>query len=246
MNDFQQVQQQFAAAIRNPEQVLPSGVKPERMAVYQDLFFNNVRNFVTSAFPVLASLYLEQQWQAKIRQFFQHCSMQSPYFLDISEHFLSWLQQQPHSDDPVFALELAHYEWIELFLATAHRQLDLPAIDSIDHQTLVVDELALLLSYQFPVHQISKDFQPSHPLSEPCLLLVYRNRQDDVKFMTLNPLSASLLQLLINQPGQSLLQLTLQLHSLAPQLSEVAIVEGASQLLNDLAKKGVIRAFQAA
>jgi hypothetical protein len=251
MTDFQQIQWQFANAIRDPAQPLLQGVAPERMAVYQDLFFNNVLNFVGSAFPVLSTLYSEQLWHAKVRLFFQSSCPQSPYFLDIAESFLTWLQQQPpppcQSEDPPFLLELAHYEWIELYLATAHRQADLPLLDQIEvTQQLAMDELALLLAYQFPVSQLSAEFRPEQPLVEPCLLLVYRNPAEDIKFMALNQLSASLLQLLINSPGQRLPELTATLQTLAPQLTNEAISDGAWQLLQELAKKGVIRAFQAA
>lgn len=243
MTDFQQVQWQFANAIRDPSQAQPSGVDPKQMAVYQDLFFNNVLNFVSSAYPVLCSLHRPSQWQDKVRQFFQECSLPSPYFLNISESFLHWLQQQEQVD-PVFTLELAHYEWIELFLATAHRQHDWPSLDTIAEQSLVVDELALLLAYQFPVHQIRLDFQPNQPPEQPTLLLVYRNALDDIKFMALSQLSASVLQLLINTPGQRFADLTQHIQPLAPQLSVTEIAAGTLSLLEDLAKKGVIRAFQ--
>jgi hypothetical protein len=213
------------------------------MAVYQELFFNNVLNFVSSAYPVLCSLHRPSQWQNKVRQFFQECSLPSPYFLNIAESFLHWLQQQEQID-PLFTLELAHYEWIELFLATAHRQHDWPRLDTVVEQPLAVDELALLLGYQFPVHQIRLEYQPLQPPEQPTLLLVYRNALDDIKFMALNQLSASLLQLLINTPGQRLSDLTQHLETLAPQLTTTAIAAGALQLLEDLAKKGVIRAFQ--
>lgn len=248
MHDFQRIQQQFAAAIRDPAQEIPTGVAPERMAVYQELFFNNVLNFVSSAFPVLTTLYQTSQWQAKVRRFFQSSNLHSPYFLDIAETFLSWLQQQPLlAEDPAFLLELAHYEWIELYLATAHRQNDLPWLLQIENtQPLVVDELALLLSYQFPVSQISVEFQPTQPTAQPSLLLVYRDPAQDIKFVALTQLSATVLQLLINTPGQSLVELTTALQTLAPQLTNDTLSTGAAQLLEELAKKGVIRAFQAA
>jgi hypothetical protein len=248
MSDFQLVQQQFAAAIRDPAQALPAGVTQERMAVYQELFFNNVLNFVNSAFPVLTTLYLPSLWLAKVRLFFQTSKLPSPYFLDIAESFLDWLQQQPlDAADPPFLLELAHYEWIELYLATAHRQNDGPWLQQIENnQPLAVDELALLLSYQFPVSQISADFQPTQPTNEPSLLLVYRDPAQDIKFVALTQLSATVLQLLINAPGQSLVELTTTLQTLAPQLTNAALSAGAAQLLDELAKKGVIRAFQAA
>jgi hypothetical protein len=94
------------------------------------------------------------------------------------------------------------------------------------------------------VHQISLDYQPVQPPEQPTLLLVYRNALDDIKFMALNQLSASLLQLLINTPGQRLSDLTQHIQTIAPQLSTTEITEGAFSLLEDLAKKGVIRAFQ--
>ena len=247
MTDFQSIQRQFAAAIRDPAQAMPTGIAAERMAVYQELFYNNVLNFVSSAFPVLTTLYEQAQWQRKVRLFFQHSHLPSPYFLDIAETFLSWLQQQPiHTEDPPFLLELAHYEWIELYLATAHRQLDLPLLQQIQKsQPLAVDELALVLSYQFPVSQISVEFRPEQPTAEASLLLVYRDQAQDIKFMALTQLSATVLQLLLNTPGQSLTELTTVLQTFAPQLTKVVIEEGATQLLQDLAKKGVIRAFQA-
>lgn len=248
MGDFQQIQSQFAEAIRDPAQPLPPGVAQERMAVYQDLFFNNLLNFVSSAFPVLRTLYSEQQWHAKARLFFQSSCMHSPYFLDIAESFFTWLQQQPlEPEDPPFLLELAHYEWIELHLATAHRQDNLPLLGQIDStQQLALDELALLLCYQYPVSQICTEFRPEQPSAAPSLLLVYRDPADDIKFMALNQLSASLLQLLINTPGASLAELTTTLQTLAPQLTNQQIGDGALQLLQELAKKGVIRAFQSA
>lgn len=248
MADFQQLQWQFSSAIRDPDQPPPQGVAAERMAVYQELFFNNVQNFVSSAFPVLCSLYTEENWQQKVRLFFQSSRLHSPYFLDIAESFLAWLQEQNHGDeDPPFLLELAHYEWIELYLATAHRtQTVAPLAQIAGSQPLAVDEMALLLSYQFPVSQISIQFQPTSAPADPSLLLVYRNPEDDIKFMALNQLSASLLQLLITTPGQCLTELTSTLQSLAPQLTNAMISEGALQLLQELAKKGVIRAFQVA
>ena len=246
---FKQVQHQFVAYLRSPDQSeKPVDVDQERLDVYRELLFNNVSGFVSSAFPVLTTFYLEQQWQVKVRQFFQDSSMQSPYFLDIAESFLNWLQhQQSRPEDPPFLLELAHYEWIELYLATAHRQAELAPLTQIEStQLLAVDELALLLAYQFPVSQISVAFRPDQPLAEPSLLLVYRDLADDIKFMAINQLSATLLQLLINTPGQSVAALTATLQTLAPQLTKDAIHEGAQHLLHDLAKKGVIRAFQAA
>ena len=59
------------AHIRDPENnKKPADVEERRMAIYRDLFFNNVDGFVSSAYPVLKSLYTEQAWQRLIRHFF--------------------------------------------------------------------------------------------------------------------------------------------------------------------------------
>jgi hypothetical protein len=48
--------------------------------------------------------------------------------------------------------------------------------------------------YQYPVHNISPDFQPQSPESTHLLLL--RNRQNKIEFVVLNAVTARLMQLL--------------------------------------------------
>ena len=46
--EFQQKQYAFAAHIRDPENnPAPSGVEDRRMAIYRELFFNNLHNRLT-------------------------------------------------------------------------------------------------------------------------------------------------------------------------------------------------------
>jgi hypothetical protein len=47
--EFQQKQYAFAAHIRDPEQnPAPAGVEDRRMAIYRELFFNNLHNLIGS------------------------------------------------------------------------------------------------------------------------------------------------------------------------------------------------------
>ena len=208
---FQQVQQAFIAHIKDPSQnAKPADVPSERMAVYNELFFNNVQGFVSSAFPVLKSLYTEAAWQSVIRQFFIQYQCSSPYFLHIAEHFLHYLQQdyQLQHDDPPFMLELAHYEWAELYLATkplAHDETPLNA-EQLVSSPLQLSELCMLLAYPYQVHQISAEYQPLQSGEVQCYLL-YRNAADEVKFVLINQLTAALLQVLQQAPGSTLTQL---------------------------------------
>ncbi len=51
---FIEIQNEFMAHIRKPSQnKKPQGIEDRRMAIYRDLFFNNIVGFISSGFPVL-------------------------------------------------------------------------------------------------------------------------------------------------------------------------------------------------
>ncbi len=238
MQDFQQQQLAFIRRIKDPCAPLPAGIRPERMAVYEELFFNNVQNFVSSAFPVLRSLLPDTQWQALCRQFFRDEALHSPYFLDISKAFLHWLPQAA-PQLPGFALELAEYEWLELALAT-----DLaiaPVGWSFDTtRALAVSPLVRLCCYQYPVQQISARFQPTEPAAQPVFLLLYRDEQDKVRFLQLNAWSAALLQLISAEPGQPLGTYLDWLQPYVPEWSLHQLLAQATPLLTDFSARGIV------
>lgn len=246
---FQQIQQAFIAHIKDPlHQSAPADIDDRRMAVYRELFFNNVQGFVSSAFPVLKSLYKDADWQILIRQFFIQYQCSSPYFLHIAEHFLHYLQQDyvATEQDPAFMLELAHYEWAELYLATkllSQPETPLSAAQ-LSLGPLYLSSLAMVLAYPYALHQISADYQPQ-AAGEIQYYLLYRNATDDVKFVLINQLTAALLQTLQQSGGITLAALVQQLLPLLPQLTEQQLMQGATALLHDFAAKGVLVSFQA-
>ncbi|EGM78939.1 hypothetical protein Rhein_0797 [Rheinheimera sp. A13L] len=242
---FQQVQQDFVAYLRSPEQhEKPLDVEQERLDVYRELLFNNVSGFVCSAFPVLKSLYTEQAWQLRLQLFFAEYRCNNPFFLSIAQSFLDFLQHQYQlqPDDPVFLLELAHYEWLELELATRKTEPGL-TIRDLKQQRLQLSELASVQAYQYPVQQICAEFQPTEP--QASFLLIYRDPQDEVKFIALNQLTTLLLQLLEQQPGLTFAGLIDLLSPYVPQLDYAQLSTGAETLLTDFVQKGIVHAFQA-
>ncbi|WP_457789898.1 HvfC family RiPP maturation protein [Pseudomonas sp. PL-6] len=173
-------QRAFAARIRQPEaEPLLPGIAAERMAVYEELFFNNIEGFVSGAFPVLRSLFDEVRWRSLLRAFIAAHRATTPYFLAISQEFLAWLQQgyRAQAGDPPFILELAHYEWLELALDVS--EAELPARGW--------SPLAWPLAYAWPVQRIGRDYHPETPPAEPSCLLAWRDGQDRVRFMQLAP-----------------------------------------------------------
>jgi hypothetical protein len=136
-----------------------------------------------------------------VRDFVQRHASTSPYFLQISEEFLHYLQHERGqvAGDPAFLLDLAHYEWVELALDVSEAEFPQglalqPQGDLLD-SVPVVSPLVWSLSYRFPVHQIGPGYQPDTPPQNPTFLLVYRNRADQVEFMQANAVTARLLQL---------------------------------------------------
>ncbi|MBE9538739.1 MAG: putative DNA-binding domain-containing protein [Proteobacteria bacterium] len=192
---------QFAMAdfLRDPQaKPAPQGVEPRRLKIYQDLVYNNIEGFISGGFPILRSLYADAQWHALVHQFIDGHRCHTPYFLEISQEFLDFLtsEYQALESDPPFIAELAHYEWVELALDISEESLDeFGELADPLREIPTLSPLAWLLSYQFPVHKVGPAFQPD-TVDEPTFLVVYRNREDKVCFMELNPATARLLELL--------------------------------------------------
>lgn len=204
--DFQKKQFAFAAHIRDPEHVpAPKGVEDRRMAIYRELFFNNIRNLLANMFPVLRKLLSEDKWQSLIRDFMQRHRAETPYFLQLPQEFLDFLQNEYtlQDDDFPFLLELAHYEYIELALSISEEENDFAGIDpegDLLKNTPVRSVLSWVYAYQYPVHRISTDYIPTEAVDQPVFLAVYRKADDKVGFLELNPVTAKLLEELGDNP----------------------------------------------
>lgn len=245
-SNLENLQKAFAAHIRDPGRApRPAGVEDRRMAIYRDLFFNNINGFLSSNFPVLRKLYEDDLWQALVRDFFAHHKAHTPLFPELPREFLRYLQdvRGVRDTDPPFLQELAHYEWVELALGLDEREIDdLPhdADGDLLAGVPVLSPLAWPLTYQFPVHRIRPEFRPSEPPGASSHLLVYRDRSDRVRFMELNPVTARLVALLKDNESASGLEC---LERIAAELSHPrprTIVEAGRRVLDDLHRRDVI------
>ncbi|MGR8931007.1 MAG: HvfC family RiPP maturation protein [Gammaproteobacteria bacterium] len=244
--DFKVIQEQFAAYIRDPHNVpVPADVDPKRMAMYRELFFNNIDSFLSSNFPVLRKLFNDEQWLAMAQDFYFRHRCNTPHFSEIAEEFLDYLQneRQEPGDFP-FMLELAHYEWVEMALSISQ---DEPAygdqifVSDILSQRMMLSPVAWPLVYQYPVERIGPEFLPQAPSDQPSYLVVYRDRHDEVHFMQTTPLTFQLLQLIEQQPGVSGEDC---LQALIGELTQQAYPEKLHsfglQALQELAAKGIV------
>ena len=240
------LQTSFAAHIRDPQSVAaPEGIADRRMAIYRDLFFNNICNFLSANFPVLRTLYNDNDWTTLCREFFTDYHCHTPLFPEIPREFLKYLQdtRQQRKGDPAFMLELAHYEWVELALSLDETELDDCDVNP-DGDLLsgipVLSAVAWPLSYRYPVHQICADFQPQGIPDEATHLLVWRQRDYTIKFMKLNEVSLMLIQKLKEEPALSGLQLLKTIADTINHPKPEMVIKGGQDLLNELKEKQVI------
>ncbi|MDQ7090670.1 MAG: putative DNA-binding domain-containing protein [Methylococcales bacterium] len=243
--DFKATQLAFAAYIKDPfNNPAPADVKPQRMNIYRELFFNNVSGFLSSNFPVLNKILTEAQWLELAQDFFANHRSESPYFSEIPEEFLAYLQDERNNpNDYPFMLELAHYEWVEMALSIATDSL--PALvecdhDNLLHQSLRLSPLAWSLAYQYPVQKISPDFLPLEPPAQATYLIVYRDWEDDVHFIQTTPVTFRLLQLL-DEDSTLLVDACLQKIGLEMNLTNIdSLVNNGLETLKSLIRKGIL------
>ncbi len=244
-------QLEFSRHIRNPAQVAaPEGVEGRRMKIYNDLIYNNIEGFLRGGFPVLCSLYREEDWHRLVRGFVCDSRCESPYFLEISQEFLRYLMEEYTLTpvDPEFMLELAHYEWVELALDVATEEIPVNGVDADGDPVSgvpVISPLVWSLQYKFPVHLIGPGHEPDEAPTEPTFLVVYRDRDDEVQFMESNAATARLLQLLTENESAStgaelLEQLALEMNA----ASVTSVTEFGARMLRQFQQQSIIAGCQ--
>lgn len=243
---FQQAQYQFAAHLRDPEtNPAPAEIEDRRMQIYRELFYNNIEDFLANAYPVLRKISSDDIWHARVRDFYARHQSHDPIFHRAAAEFLSFLESErgEHADDPPFIRELCHYEWVELALSVSELELT-PELANPNGDLMtgrpLVSPLAWTLSYEWPVHRIGPDSLPETPGEQPTYLIVNRNRQDEVRFMEINAVTARLMQLLeedVTSTGAELLmQIAVELGHPQPQ----SVVEAGADILRDLRERDIL------
>jgi hypothetical protein len=234
-------QRAFAAHLRDPDrEPAPADIEPRRMAIYRELFFNNLVDLLGGAFPVARRILGTDRWRRLVRDFYAGHRAHTPYFLELPREFADWLRAREAraEDEPAFLDELAHYEWVELALSISEAVAPAaatPCPSPLD-QPLAVSPLAWPLAYRWPVHRLSPEYQPAESPVMPTFLVVYRDAADTVQFLEIGAETARLLDVLEQTPGPTGRAL------LAGQLvaPDAGALLDAEQALADLLRRGVL------
>lgn len=224
-----ELQRDFVAMIRSGEHSTLDAVETRRLKIYRDLFFNNIEGLLANGFPVTRKILGRDRWLELVRCFWREHRCQTPYFPRIGSEWVSWLQttQPAILPDFPFLTELAHYEYMEVSVDLAEEDVPAPSPgEPITLETpLQVNPASVLLAYHYPVHRVSPDFLPTQSPETPTYLMVYRNGQQQVKFMELTPGSAQVIQML-QSGSQTMAVVAAQLHVPVEQMKSLATLIG--------------------
>lgn len=238
--NFQDFQRAFGAHLRDPAHTpRPTGVPARRMAVYNELLFNNIGSFLDPCFPICQALLGNTRWLRLKRAFYRDQPLDTPWFRDIPREFVRYLNSETRSfPRPRWLGELAHYEWAEL----AVDLLETPKIShnangDLIQQRIVLNPALMNLAYHWPVHRIGPEWRPRKE-ALTCLV-VYRDSDENVQFSAVNPLTHHLIAALIQTScsGEHVLR---QLASELQHPDPTQLIEQGRTVLDALRQQGII------
>lgn len=242
--DFQYFQQAFAKHVRDPHRApRPAGVPQRRMAVYNELLFNNMTGFLDTCFPVCRATLGEVRWRRLNRSFFRDWKSHTPWFREIPREFVCYLQAGGIRQAlPVWLTDLAHYEWAEL--AVEVMDCPLPQHDpagDLMQRPVVLNPAMLDLDYAWPVQRIGPRYRPRK--AQATHMLVFRDGGDAVQFVQTNPVTARLVALLADgqTSGEAACRrIAEELQHPAPEL----LIAYGADLLRDFRRQGIVLGTQ--
>lgn len=248
---FQDVQYAFARHLRDPENSPPpANIEDRRLGIYRELVYNGIERFMASSFPVLRKITADDDWHVMMRDYVCNHQAHTPLFTRMPTEFLRYLENE-HSQHPEyqdFILELATYEYAEVSMAIDIREIDMTGTDA-DGDLLagipVLNPIIMPQTYSYPVHRIGPDHLPDKPSEQPFYLLVYRCKDDTVKFLELNPVSARLIDCIQADDDATGLQL---LQGIAKELEHPdpqVVIDGGHQIMCEMRDKDVLLGVKA-
>lgn len=240
--EFQRFQYAFTAHIRNPtENPRPHGIEARRMEIYRKLVYNNLETFLLACFPVLHKVLGKGRWERLLRRFLVTHRSHSPYFRQIPEEFIQFLQGNEvlPGNYPGFVLELAHYEWVELALSVSTEAANWESIDqegSLLENRPILNPVLANLRYSWPVHRIAPR---SRIAAAETWLLAFRDTSDEIRFMEINAFTSRLIALLEtgrHTGGEALKIITAESGHPSPEV----VIQGGVEVMHELRRRGAL------
>jgi hypothetical protein len=212
----------------------------ERWCVYRKLVRGTLRGAVELAVPrTLARL--GAVFDEYLDRFLRERGPRTHYLRDVTTELLDFCEPLWEADQrvPAWALDLARHEAVQIVVSSLRERVVQAELGELDlERGLRFIEAARVVRYAFAVHRLSADAADRTPPERtPTLLLVYRDREHDVRYLELSPVAATLLERLL--AGATLRDAVLG--ACAETGNETSsVLDGTARLLADLAARGVV------
>jgi len=205
---FVELQHAFTRHLRDPENVPPPGAHEERrLAIYRYAVRANVARFMADNYPRVRAVMCDLRWEAMLHDYIVRHVSRTSVFAELPIEFLAYLKHERNDrDDPPFLHELAHFDWLETLVGVDVQVIDFTGIDCEGDLLTgipVVNPTLRLVSYAYPVHAITAEFQPREAPAQATRIAAYRDPANRYGFLDLNPTAAELIEVLLEHQGHS-------------------------------------------
>lgn len=249
MPDFQQLQRQFCAHLRDPAaNAAPEGLNPQRLDLYQSLVYRNIESFLASGFPQVKARMREQKWHRKIRAFICSGYMTTPIFHELPGCFALWLSEQGLGKSQLDRMleQLAHFAWVRhaLDFAPDEQSGGLAPAGDLFAGRPCWSGLAWPLRYDWRVHDVTPE---QKVVREPVQLLAWRDADDRIRWREVGP-AVTLLAEMVREADRALSgqQLLHKLVAALPDVDESLLLEEGRNSLQWFKAQGMILGVAAA
>ncbi len=209
---------------------------PNRFFLYRSLVRQGLLDAVRTQMPEAAALR-GAAFSDDVHAFVENGLPQSPFLRDVARMFLEFIAPKWRADAaaPAFLGDLARYELVSFEVAAK------PDPVSRTYQDLEVERpVALLpaLSVERYGHAVQDVKSSAAPSQRPTQLLCYRDKQDELRWLSLSEVAANLVEKL--QAGEPLASAIQQAFVDAGSAFTTDGLTETSQFLADLAQRGVL------
>ena len=212
----------------------------ERLLVYRRLVRRTLRSAIELAMP-RAVARMGAIFDEYFERFLAERGPRTHYLRDVTAEFLDFCEPVLRRDPrvPAFSRDLARHESLSILVSAAVERSATPLGELDLDRRLVFTEAARVARYEFAVHLLPDDAADrSEPPAEPTALFVYRSPEHDVRYLSLTPLAADIIERLLT--GKTLRQAVLAATEQRGLSPSADVLEGTARVLADLAERGAL------
>lgn len=209
--DFQALQRDLCAHLRNPKAPAPEGWGADSLELYSGLVYRNIESFLSLCFAPVRVRAGQPLWHRLVRGFIRSERTVTPIFHELPGLFVLWLSEEglpAHAEhaakrvgvkNAALLEQLAHFLWVryELDFATDYCPETVPLRDVLAARP-IWSPLCWPLRYDWPVHRLPKGAVRRGEY----LLLVWRDSDDVVRWQEVAAATMQLAELLQKAQGQ--------------------------------------------